>query len=163
MVKALSRRAMAQGEEEIVVPEEGLEQTLQVFVSHRVNDALQLFEHLVFSSLGNREEVFVQDVLWIQPGDRIDNELAIVLEFFHPSVDQDKVVNREGIVDGSIGIPPDGPDRPGLVPEIHLDEILLVAGLLEVGAFDKVGSLCDPVAFSKSLDPLRGASPRAAV
>ena len=40
MVKALSRWAMAQGEEEIVVPEEGLEQTLQVLVSHRMNDAL---------------------------------------------------------------------------------------------------------------------------
>ena len=32
MVKALSRRTMAQREEEIVVPEEGFEQTLQVLV-----------------------------------------------------------------------------------------------------------------------------------
>ena len=69
MVKALSRRTMAQREEEIVVPEEGFEQTLQVFVFHRMNDALQLFEHLVFSSLGSREEIFVQDVLWVEPGD----------------------------------------------------------------------------------------------
>jgi hypothetical protein len=93
-----------------------------------------------------REEVGEVHPLLADLAEVVHDDLQVLLEFLDASGDPDEVVHPDLGVELRRGLPADGLDGPGAVPQLHLDEVLAVPGLLEIPGLHQEG-LVDPLSL----------------